>query len=417
MRKLGLFDVTMLVMGGVIGSGIFINPYVVAQRLDSPLLILAAWAAGGLLVLAGALTYAELARAVPGAGGQYAYLREAFHPVVSFLYGWALLLVIIAGAMAAVAITFARYFLDITGWGVPDWAVAAATLAVLVVINCFGVRAGSNVQSALMILKIAAIGLLVVAGAWLAPRAPESPAALLRAGPADFLAALVPVLFAYGGWQTATFVSGEMKNPERDLPRGIVFGVASVIVLYLAVNFVSVRVLGAEVLAQTATPATAVMRAALGESGARWIALGIAVSTLGFLSQAILVTPRVYAAMAKDGVLFDRFGWLHPDSYAPVYAIVLQGGLAAVVAVSGRYEQILNYVVSMDFLFYALTGIALLVLRRRWGKGFSPLAGLFVAACLLVVGTTVWKFPSALIGYGVLAAGVPAFWGWKRGRT
>ena len=416
MRKLGLFDVTMLVMGGVVGSGIFINPYVVAQRLDSPLMILAAWVAGGLLVLAGALTYAELARGVPGAGGQYAYLREAFHPVVSFLYGWALLLVIIAGAMAAVAITFARYFLEITGWGLPDWGVAAATLAALVVINCFGVRAGTNVQSALMILKIAAIGLLVTAGALWAPAAPAAPAALLRSGAMDFFAALVPVLFAYGGWQTATFVSGEMKDPERDLPRGIIAGVVSVIGLYLAINFVCVRVLGAEVLAQTATPATAVMRAALGENGARWIALGIAVSTLGFLSQAILVTPRVYATMAKDGVLFDRFAWLHPDSYAPVNAIILQGGLAAVVVLSGRYEQILNYVVSMDFLFYGLTGVALLVLRKRWGKGFSALAGLFAAACFLVVAVTAWKFPSALVGYAVLAAGVPAFWWWKRAR-
>jgi APA family basic amino acid/polyamine antiporter len=416
MRRLGLFDVTMLVMGGVIGSGIFINPYVVAQRLDSPALILAAWIAGGLLVIAGALTYAELARGVPGAGGQYAYLREAFPPVVSFLYGWALLLVIIAGAMAAVAITFARYFLDITGWGLPDWTVAACAIALLVAVNCFGVRAGSNVQSALMLLKIAAIGLLVAAGALLAPRAPEAPAAMLRSGPADFLAALVPVLFAYGGWQTATFVSGEMKNPERDLPRGILAGVAGVVVLYLAVNFVCLRVLGAEVLAQTSTPATAVMRSALGENSARWIALGIAVSTLGFLSQAILVTPRVYATMARDGVLFDRFGWLHPDNYAPVYAILLQGGLALVVVLSGRYEQILNYVVSMDFLFYGLTGIALLVLRKRWGQGFSPLAGLFAAACLSVVAATVWRFPSALVGYGVLAAGVPAFRWWRARR-
>src|SRR6202789_1893512 len=165
-RRLGLFDATMLVMGGIVGSGIFMNPYVVAQQVHTPLLILGAWAAGGAVALAGAFVYAELAARRPQVGGQYAYLREAFHPAVAFVYGWVLLLVTQTGGMAAVAVTFSRYFLEITNTPIPEGAVAAAALALLTVVNCFGVRAGSTVQNALMVLKIVAIAALVLAG-WL----------------------------------------------------------------------------------------------------------------------------------------------------------------------------------------------------------------------------------------------------------
>ena len=420
-RRLGLFDATMLVMGGIVGSGIFINPYVVAQQVHTPLLILGAWAAGGVIALAGALVYAELAARRPEVGGQYAYLRDAFHPSVAFVYGWTLLLVTQTGGMAAVAVTFARYFLEITRAPISDAWIAAAALAALTVINCLGVRAGSNVQSALMLLKIVAIAALVGAGAILARPAAQS-VSVAHDSVLSFGAAMTPVLFAYGGWQTSSFVAGEMKNSARDLPRALLIGVLGVIALYVSVTFVCVRVLGAAGLAETHTPASAVMRAALGENGARFIALGIAISTLGFLSQGMLTAPRVYFAMAEDGLFFRSVAWIHPRTSAPVVAIILQGAVAVIIALSGRYEQILNYVVSVDFILFGMTGISLLVFRARQpaSDGFrAPLFPLmpafFVLSCFLVVATTVAKYPAnSAIGLAILASGIPAYFIWRR---
>ncbi len=426
LRRLGLFDAVMLVMGGIVGSGIFINPYVVAQQVHTPFLILGAWAAGGAVALAGAFVYAELAARRPDVGGQYAYLREAFHPSVAFVYGWVLLLVTQTGGMAAVAVTFSRYFLEITRAPVPEGAVAAAALALLTVINCFGVRAGSTVQSTLMILKIVAIAALVFAGFALIGPVPE-PAALLDQ-PVSFSlltafgAAMTPVLFSYGGWQTSSFLTGEMKNPTHDLPRALLIGVIGVIVLYMSVTFVCLRALGADGLAATKTPASSVMRAALGERGASFIALGIAVSTLGFLSQGMLTAPRVYFAMARDGVFFKSVAWLDPRTSAPVVAIALQGAIAIVIALSGRYEQILNYVISVDFISFGMTGVALLIFRRRQpvSEGFRapghPFTTLFfVASSFAVVISTIAKYPSnSVIGLAILATGVPVYFLWRK---
>jgi APA family basic amino acid/polyamine antiporter len=438
-RKLGLFDATMIVMGGIIGSGIFVNPSVVARQVHTPFLILGAWLAGGAVALAGAFVYAELATRKPEVGGQYAYLREAFHPAVAFLYGWALLLVIQTGGMAAVAVTFARYFVELTGAHAPDWAVAAATLALLSVVNCLGVRAGSNVQSVLMVLKIAAIAALVLFGVFAVaePHALASGALLDRPASLDLLtgvgAALTPVMFAYGGWQTASFVAGEMREPRRDLPRGILIGVCGVITLYTLVNFACLRALGAEGLAATTTPASEVMRIALGPRGAALIAVGIAISTLGFLSQSMLTAPRVYFAMAEDGVFFKDVARLDPRTRAPVAAIALQGLLAAVIAVSGRYEQILNYVVSVDFIWFGLTAATLFVFRRRAADrvddgdagsragfrvpGHPFTTALFVAACALIVAATVYKYPyNSAVGLALLATGVPVYFLWSKRR-
>ena len=421
-RRLGWFDATMLVMGGIVGSGIFINPYVVAQQVHSRASILGAWIAGGAVALAGALVYAELAARRPEVGGQYAYLRDAFHPSVAFVYGWTLLLVTQTGGMAAVAVTFARYFLEITRAPVSDAMIAAAALAALTIVNCLGVRAGSNVQSALMILKILAIGVLVGAGILLAHPAAAVAHAPVHDSLESFAAAMTPVLFAYGGWQTSSFVAGEMKNSARDLPRALVAGVAGVIVLYVAVAFVCVYALGPEGLAETRTPASAVMRAALGEAGARFIALGIAISTLGFLSQGMLTAPRVYFAMAEDGVFFRGVAWVDPRTAAPVVAIVLQGIVAMIIALSGRYDQILNYVVSVDFILFGMTGISLMVFRARKpesagfrtpGHPFTTLG--FVAACFLTVAGTVYKYPAnSAIGLAILFTGVPVYFLWRK---
>ena len=415
----------MIVMGGIVGSGIFINPYVVARQVHTPFLILGVWVMGGVLALLGALIYAELATLLPGTGGQYVYLREAFGPMVAFIYGWGLLLVTGTGGVAAVAVTFARYFLGLTGWHWPEPVVAASTLGLLTLVNCFGVRSGSNVQSALMLLKTVAIVALI--GFGLSAKSPMSGPSPLLGEPlslgllAAIGAAMTPVAFAYGGWQTASFVAGEMRDPARDLSRGLLLGVSGVVLLYVAVNLVCVRVLGPAGLAATKTPASAVMQAVLGSAGARWIAVGIAVSTVGFLSQSILTMPRVYFAMAEDGLFFRSVAWVHPRTGVPVIAIVLEGLLAAVIAVSGRYEQILNYVVSVDFVGFGLTGAALLILRRRLPRGRFRAPGhpvttcLFVASCAAIVTATVARYPgNSAVGYALLLTGVPVYFYWRK---
>jgi APA family basic amino acid/polyamine antiporter len=425
-RRLGSFDATMLVMGGIIGSGIFVTPAEVARHVGTPLLIVGVWILGGIVALAASFVYAELAARRPEVGGQYAYLRDAYGPIPAFLYGWALLLVIQSGGMAAVAITFARYFGNLVQLPVDDSLVAVAVLGLLTLINCLGVRYGSNVQSVLMLLKILAIAALVLAGLWLAPAA-AAQAAPASLGSVSMIAAvgaaMTPVMFSYGGWQTSSFVAGEMRNPQRDLARGLLFGVAGVVLLYTAVAFVSVHALGPAGLAASTTPATDVMRLALGNRGASFIGIGIAISALGFLSQGMLTAPRVYFAMADDGLFFRSVARVNSRTRVPVVAIVLQGVAAAVIALSGSFGQILSYVVSVDFIFFGLTGAALFVFRRRdpgqpvaFRVPLHPLTtGLFVVACAITVVATVWNNPlNSLIGYAILLAGVPACLYWQR---
>jgi APA family basic amino acid/polyamine antiporter len=430
-RQLGLFDATMIVMGGIVGSGIFINPSVVARHVHTPFLILGVWFAGGVLAMLGAFVWAELATRLPGAGGNYLYLRVAYRPAVAFLYGWVLLLVTQTGGMAAVAVTFARYFREITGCRWTDGPLAAGALLGLTAINCLGVRAGSNVQSALMLMRAAAIAGMVVLGLALGG-GHIHPLPLLDQ-PVSFGliaaigAAMTAVAFAYGGWQTASFVAEEMHDSRRDLSRGLLLGVSGVIALYLAANFVCLKVLGPAGLAATRTPATAVMRAALSDSGALWIAVGIAVSTLGFLSQSILTAPRVYYAMARDGLFFASVGRLSPRSAVPVVAIVLQGLAATAIALAGQYEKILNYEVSVDFILFALLASSLFVFRRR-ERGVLPAGvhgvpghpyttALFVAACVAIVAGTVWNDPgNSAKGWAILLTGIPVYWYWSRRR-
>jgi APA family basic amino acid/polyamine antiporter len=455
-RKLGFFDITMLVMGSVIGVGIFVVPHDVAALVPQPSLVLAAWVLGGLSTLAGSLVYAELTRRRPHAGGQYTYLREAYHPAVAFLYGWSLLWIIQSGGLASVAVIFARYFLELLhtldGWPgagslgtVADSRLAAAivastSIATLTALNCAGVRTGGTAQNIFMMLKILAIVLLVVSGLALG----DGQWSVIRdVGPNDrpevaagalvhsvgwpvitaFAAAMVPVLFSYGGSHTTTFVAGEVHEPGRNLARGLVLGVSAVIVLYLAVNYVCLKVLGVDELAVTRSPAADVMARALGAPGAALISAGIAISALGFLSQGTLTSPRVYYAMARDGLFFPSVGWIHPRTRVPVIAILLQGVFAMVIAVSGTFEQILNYVMSVEMVFLALTALGLFVIRRRdAGEAGSaalsmpghPVTTLaFASVNVALVVNLFLKFPkNSAIGIGVALAGIPVYFIW-----
>jgi APA family basic amino acid/polyamine antiporter len=277
-----------------------------------------------------------------------------------------------------------------------------------------------------MLLKIAAILVLVLGGLLIAPSASPRPAPV-EAGAMSTLAAIgaamTPVMFSYGGWQTSSFVAGEMRNPQRDLARGLLLGVAGVVLLYTAVAFACVHALGPAGLANSKTPATDIMRLALGSRGAAFIALGITISTLGFLSQGMLTAPRVYFAMAEDGLFFKSVAKVSSATRVPIVAIILQGVAASVIAVSGTFGQILSYVVSVDFLFFGLTGLALFVFRHRdpdqrvaFKAPLHPLTtGLFVIACFATVIATVINNPlNSLIGYAILAAGIPACLYWQR---
>lgn len=417
----------MLVMGGTVGGGIFVNSYVVAQQVHTPALVLGAWLMGGVIALTGAFIYAEIANRLPRVGGQYAYLREAYNPLIAFLYGWVLLLVIQTGGMAVVTSIFSRYFIELTRLPAPEWLVGILTLTLLTIANCLGVKNGSNLQSALMLLKILAIALLVIAGALLVrgphlsfkPLADQPISASLLS---SFGAAMVPVLFAYGGWQTGCFVAGEMKQPERDLPRALLLGVLGVALLYISVNWTYLRGLGVAGLAQTRTPASAVMRVAMGDKGGIIIALGIALSTLGFLSQSVLTAPRVYFAMANDGVFFRQLAWIHPRTHVPVIAIIVQSVWTVVILLSGRYEQILNYVTSMDWIFFGLSASCLFVLRHRSKMlpsirmpGHPVTTALFCVVCWGVAANAIYRFPKdTLMGMAILVAGVPLYYIWKR---
>lgn len=428
-RALGLFSTTMVVMGGIIGAGIFINPYVVAREVHHPAEILGAWALGGMVAMAGAFVYAELGARMPEVGGQYAYLREAYPPGLAFLYGWALLLVVQTGGMAAVAVTFAHYAREIAPMALSNATLAVLVLGVLTLINCLGVRAGSAVQSGLMVIKILAIAFLVGCG-WLLTHHAAPTAAPLPMPPvaavAAFAAAMAPVMFSYGGYQTANFIAGEVKRPEVTLPRGLVLGVAGVTLLYLGVNAVALRALGPAGLGAATAPASAVMRIALGSRGAEIIAAGIAISALGFLSQAMLTAPRVYYAMARDGVFLERVARLHPRFGSPSTAIAVQTGWAVLLALTGTYAGLVDYVVFADWIFFGLAGASLFVFRRTHPvgerdpavfrtPGYPVIPGLFVLVALWIVVSVVRTSPAGtLLGAALLASGVPAFLWWRQ---
>ena len=418
----------MIVIGGIIGSGIFINPYIVAQRLDSSGLVLGAWIAGGAIALAGALSYAELGSLFPRVGGQYAYLRDGLHPLAGFLYGWALLAVIESGAIAAVAIAFASYTLRLAGHaGLSPIPLAIAALLVLSVINVLGVKPGSRVLNVLVILKIGALGVLIVFG-FFAPAIPDWFAAGKSTTAAGgsigiaFGAALVPILFAYGGWQNANYVAEEVEDPSRQLPVSIIGGTIIVVAIYVLVNVVYLRALGLEALAATSTPAADAARHMFGTIGDRFVTAAIAISTFGFLDLAILAPTRVYYAMAADGLFLPALARLHPVYRTPVVAIAVQTAWSCILALSGSYGQLLNYVVFADWIFFGLTVSTIMVFRRTVplddrpttafrAPGYPVIPALFVTVAAAVVLSVVWADPqSASRGALLLAAGIPLFY-------
>ncbi len=411
----------MAVVGGIIGGGIFRTPATVAERLRSPGLVLLAWVIGGVVALIGAFCFGELGQRRPRAGGGYVYLRETWGALPAFLYGWTLVLVIATGAIAAVAVTFADYTLALLGlphrFSVP---LAIAAIVLLSGINYVGVRPAAITQNIFTLLKLAALALLIGAGILIASPTAPSPASNppLSSG---LGAALVPILFTYGGWQQTNFIAEEIVEPERNLPRALVLGVAVVVLVYLLTNYVYLHVLGIERLGASTAPAAETMGVVLGPIGGKIIAAGIALSTFGFLNLVILVTPRVLQAMAADGVFFRGLAELHPAYRTPAAAIVALAVCAIILTLTGTFGQLVDYVTFGDWIFFGLTVAGLFIYRRREPTtggfrvpGYPVTPAVFVLAAAYVVISAVLSNPrNAIIGAGLIALGVPVFLYWR----
>lgn len=433
-RRVGLFSATMMVVGGIIGSGIFLNPALVAARVRTAELTLAVWLFGGAIAMIGALIFAELGARRPLAGGGYVYLRDAYGRLPAFLYAWTLLLVIATGAIAAVAVTFASYTAALLGFGPPaQLPLAVGAILLLSAISYLGVKPGAITQNVLTVLKLGAVAVLIGAGLTLGPDQPivEPLSALPRREILlSFGAALVPVLFAFGGWQQTNFVAEELIEPRRNLPRALLAGVAIVVVVYLLANVAYLRTLGVTGLAGSSAPAADVMDALLGPSGRGLIAAGVAISTFGFLNLVILVSPRVYQAMARDGLFFPKLARLHPRYRTPSAAIVFQAAWAIILTLTGGYGDLLDYVVFGDWIFFAAVASTVFVFRRRERLGLEqsalrfrmpgfpllPLA--FVLAALYVVVGSIASNPgNALKGGGLILLGIPVFLYWRQTKS
>jgi APA family basic amino acid/polyamine antiporter len=441
-RGLGPWDGTLLVIGSVLGTGIFLTTDDMARVLPHEGLLLLVWLAGGALTLAGALAYGELGTMFPRAGGIYHFLKEAYGALPAFLYGWCGFLVIMSGGIAAIAVGFAEYlgsFVPFCGTANrlasatllgAEWRLsggqltAGAAILALTAVNWLGLRAGATVNNLLTTIKVAAIGGFALLAFAVPARAPLALAAPVRASglAAAFGIALVAALWSYDGWYGLTFSAGEMREPSRDLPRALVLGTAACTALYVLVNVVYFRALSLDEVATTERLGEAAAGALFGAGGARALAAAIVVSAFGCLASNILYSARLYLPMAQDGLFFRSLGEVHGRFRTPGRSLWAQGGWATLLALTGSFEQLYTYVVFVAVLFHAATGAAVFVLRRRrpgaprpyraWGYPVVP--ALFVLASLwLAVNTLIERPTESLLGLGLLLLGLPVYRAWR----
>ncbi len=429
-RTLKSSDLTLLVVGGVIGSGIFLVPSTVLKQAGSVRIAMLAWLAGGILSLFGALTYAELGAMNPSSGGLYAYTRDAFGRFPAFLFGWTMFFVIGAGTVATLAVASANYmgqFAELTP--LMKQLIAVGLIILMAVINVRGVRGSAMVQNWATGIKAGAIivmslMLLLMSGTPVVPAdvppLVASPALLTSIG-----TAMISVLWAYEGWQYVTFAAGEAIDPQRTLPRSIVLGTVILIAIYMLANVAYLVALGPEQMAASERVAGDATAAVLGPLAGQAIALAIIISMYSAAHAIVITTPRVYYSMAQDGIFFKKLAEVHPKFGTPAFAIIASCAWAAVLAWSGTFEQLLTYVVFVGWIFYALGAAAVIVLRRTRpdaerpfrvpGYPWTPI--LFVLSAIAIVGNAIYAQPKeALIGLGVVFAGVPAYWFYNRKR-
>ncbi|OOG43274.1 amino acid permease [Rhodanobacter sp. C05] len=425
-RRLNTWDAAMIVIGGVIGAGIFITPATVAQNTSSGMQVLVLWAIGGLLTLAGVLCYAELGARRPQAGGIYVYLREAFGLLPAFLFGWTMALINYPGSVAAVVTKFAVYFCRALGLSrLYEMPVAVGAIVFIVSINLFGIRAGAWMQNIFTVLKVMAIALLVVAGMVLAhgqlglvlvPDTTQPVSSWAFAG------ALLPVLFAYGGFHYLNDLAGEVRNPQRTLPRALGMGMAGVVLCYVLVNFAYLAGLGHAGLATSLAPAADLMQKLFGVHGATVIEVGIACSTFGYCSIAIAGGARVLQTMGADGVFFRATGRVDPRTRAPQIALAVLGAWAIVLTVSGSFNQLLNYTTVGEWLGHVF-GIGTLFWYRKhfidqpapYRVPFYPLLPLIFVITVfgVIVASAIHAPGDAGMSLLIIALGVPVYYGWQ----
>ncbi len=424
LRRMGVFSSTMLVVGGVIGAGIFLNPAVVAAHTHSGTELLLAWVLGGVLTLLGALCFAELGARRPEAGGSYLYILEAFGPLLAFLFGWTMLVADLPGSLAAVSLILGRYSAVAVGLPVGLAPILGSSALLLVaLVHARGIQNGATLQNAMSILKLATVAVLAGAGLWLAaPRLPVALATDPAVAHPNFALALLPVLFAYGGFAYLNALAGEVRKPRRTLPLALVMGLILVMLAYVLVNLGYLAALGHDGLAHSQAPAAAVMGLALGAAGGRIIAAGIALSTLGYCAVALGGAARVLQTIAAQGLFFRSLGVLHPVRRTPQRALAALAAWSIVLALTGSFNWLLNYTTVVDWLGYAAAIAALFAYRRRQRgyEGFrTPLYPLeplmFIALVLAVVTVTVGYSPfNAGMGIVVMLLGVPVYAYWKR---
>lgn len=428
-RVLGFWDLVLLVIGTVIGSGIFLVPGAVLRPVGNSVpLALAAWLTGGVLSLLGALTYGELSAMKPQAGGLYIYIRDCFGPFPAFLFGWTLFFVLSAGSVATLAVAFSAYFSEfvrLTPWMVKS--LSALMIAVIAVVNVRGTRGSADLQNAMTAIKIFAIVLMASALLWLGKSFATGNAAPPGFGPGAYASgfgmAMISVLWAYEGWQYATFSAGEAINPQRNFPLAFLVGSATLIAIYLFANFGYLAALGPAGVSRSNRVAASAVSLVIGPVAAKLVALTILVSIFSAANSIMLTAPRVYYAMARDGVFFNRLAEIHPRYGTPAFAVIALASWAAILAATGTFEQLLTYVIFIGWIFYALAAASLFVYRKRDPEakrpyrvpGYPVTPSLFIlAAAALVLNTIVAQPARAALGIGIVLLGAPAYLIWRR---
>jgi APA family basic amino acid/polyamine antiporter len=429
-RVLGLFSIIAIVVGTMIGSGIFINPAKVAKDVGTPELMMAVWIVGGILSFFGALSLAELGAAFSQAGGIYIYLREAYGTLIAFLFGWTLFLVVEAGTLATLAVGFSTkylpYFVKVTP--LQARTVSIALIMILAMVNYLGVKKGALVMNFLTSIKfIALIGICVVVfifakgstGNFLSSSSGSQPSGGVLG---SFGVALVAALWAYKGWETSTYSAGEIKNPQKKLPLGLFIGSVSVIFLYILANLAYLYVFPASKMAQSDRIAADVMQSAVGPVGASIIALIILTSITGTCNGHLMTSSRAFYAMAKDGLFLKSVAKIHPRYLTPHVAIIVMAVWGCILSTSGTFEQLFTYVIFGYWIFMGLTVAGVIILRlkrpdlprpyRTWGYPVTPI--LFILSALfLTANSLIRTFWNSFAGLGVIAVGIPVYFFWK----
>jgi APA family basic amino acid/polyamine antiporter len=427
-RRLGLLDSAAIVVGTIIGSGIFVVPNLVARSLPSEPWIIAAWIFTGVLSFFGALAFAELGAMIPATGGQYVFLREAYGPLFGFLCGWTYFFIVISAAIAWLSITFATYvgyFVTLTP--LVSKAIAVGLIAAVTMVNYRGVAVGAAVQNTFTLMKV--LGLAVLVGAaFLAERHAAIPAAAIppvtgAVTLSGFGVAMIACLLSYDGWVALSFVAGEVKNPKRNLPLALALGLALAIGIYVLANAAYLRVLTVPEIAATPRVGALVAERSMGPAGGAFVSFTILLSIIGAINGWAMTAPRIYFAQARDGLFFRRFGTVHPRFQTPHLSILMFGAWSALLAITGTYETLAAYAMYAAWVFYGLTALGVAALRRAQPlrarpyrmTGYPVTLLVFAAVALgFVVNTFVTTPGPAIVGTLLIAAGVPVYFIWKR---